>query len=206
MRVSSARNSRPPRLGNNYVGPMNEPEPPDAPIFTAGTVLDTGRLVLRAPEPGDAEQMAVIANDVRVARNLTQSFPHPYSMTDAEAFIGSDPDALAITLPDPDGSTLIGMVGATPRTCDPGMVIFGYWLGYDYWGRGYATEAATAFVDELIAVRRPRRIEAGVYGWNRASGRVLEKLGFKLEGRMRSRVQRFGETTDELVYARVLGD
>ena len=49
-------------------------------------VLETERLVLRAPRLGDAKAVAMLANDRRIAEN-TARIPHPYRMGDAEDFI-----------------------------------------------------------------------------------------------------------------------
>lgn len=169
--------------------------------------IETERLQLRPLHVDDAERMATIANDKRIARNLTHVFPNPYTPADAESFLSS-PGGLGIECREPVGSLqpgLIGVIGADAGSGENSDVFsFGYWLAADAWGHGYATEAAQAFLDDLAATRRPRRFEALVYGWNPASARVLEKLGFELEGRCKDRITRFGEVTDELIYGRVL--
>ena len=156
--------------------------------------------------------MAFVAADRRIARNLTTAFPHPYTRADAEAFIGSEPDVFVIEPIDPIdplGPGMVGVVGGDNLGGDgpsvyEGVHSFGYWLHPDAWGRGFATEAATAYLDHIARTRRVRRFEAGVFGWNPASGRVLEKLGFQLEARHPGRIVRFGEVADELVYGKVL--
>src|SRR3979490_2492953 len=60
------------------------PPPPLAESCIA--VLETKRLVLRAPGLGDAKAVAAIANDRRIADN-TARIPHPYRMSDAENWI-----------------------------------------------------------------------------------------------------------------------
>ncbi len=47
------------------------------------------------------------------------------------------------------------------------------------------------------------RLHANVFEWNRASARVMEKCGFKLEGRLRKSATKDGQTIDELLYALV---
>jgi RimJ/RimL family protein N-acetyltransferase len=47
------------------------------------------------------------------------------------------------------------------------------------------------------------RLEAGVFEWNPASARVLEKAGYALEGRSRSAVVKDGRLGDRLIYALV---
>lgn len=49
-----------------------------------------------------------------------------------------------------------------------------------------------------------RRVEARVFAWNPASGRVMEKLGFEFEARMKARAERFGDVADDLWYAKIL--
>ena len=44
---------------------------------------------------------------------------------------------------------------------------------------------------------------ASVFGWNPASGRVLEKAGFSLESRLRNAIYKDGEFTDELIYGKL---
>ena len=48
------------------------------------------------------------------------------------------------------------------------------------------------------------RVDAGVFEWNPASMRVLEKVGYVLEGRLRKSATKDGQTIDEFLYARVL--
>ena len=61
----------------------------------------------------------------------------------------------------------------------------GYWLGEPFWGRGIATEALRAVTDYAFETFDICRLEAGVFDWNPASARVLEKAGYTLEGRAR---------------------
>ena len=180
--------------------------------WSADFELRTERLLLRLPRPDDAERLAQIANDIRIARNMTARFPHPYTLDDAEKFVAAEPSGLLIELLEPATEADIGMIGLVGggNLDDPyeGVHGFGYWLGVNYWGHGYATEAAQAYLDHVTDSApddRPlRRVEASIYGWNPISGNVLEKLGLQLEGRRRNRVLRFGDVTDELLYGRTL--
>jgi ribosomal-protein-alanine N-acetyltransferase len=58
----------------------------------------------------------------------------------------------------------------------------GYWFDEACWGQGLATEAAQAAVDFAISQLRLRRLVSGHASDNPASGRVLEKLGFRRTG------------------------
>ena len=79
----------------------------------------------------------------------------------------------------------------------------GYWLGEPFWGRGIATAALRAVTDYAFAQHDLVRLHAAVYEWNPASARVLEKVGYVLEGRLRKSVTRDGQTIDGLLYARI---
>ena len=143
-------------------------------------VLETERLVLRAPRLEDAEAIARLASDRRIAENTTR-IPHPYRLADAEAFIthanNADGElALLITVDDePIGACgLAQLEGPAPD--------LGYWLGAPYWGSGYATEAARALIDHAFTALRLEALQAGARVTNPASRRVLEKCGFQWTG------------------------
>ena len=97
---------------------------------------------------------------------------------------------------------LVGGAGLQPQHgSHAGVVVLGYWLGRDYWGRGIATEAVKILVEQARAQGAPR-IEASVYEPNVGSSRVLEKCNFTLEGRLRgSYIERDGTPHDALLYA-----
>jgi RimJ/RimL family protein N-acetyltransferase len=142
-------------------------------------VLETQRLVLRAPQLGDAKAVAMLANDRRIAEN-TARIPHPYKPKDAEDFnrsLGQNEAAFLVTLRD---RTIVGaagiarLEGQTPE--------LGYWLGVPYWGQGYATEAARAVIDYAFDDLDHEALQAGARVTNPASRRVLEKCGFQWTG------------------------
>ena len=54
----------------------------------------------------------------------------------------------------------------------------GYWIGKEFWGKGYMSEAAKGLLAESFCVFDIPYIDAGYFSDNPASGRVLEKLGF----------------------------
>ena len=143
-------------------------------------VLETARLTLRPPRLADAEAVAALVNDRRIADN-TLSIPHPYSPADARAFIteansGDDEVAFLITA----GGRIVGGCGIGRRGEEAPEI--GYWLGVAFWGRGYATEAARAVVDHAFGGLGCDVLLGGVRVSNPASRRVLEKCGFQWTG------------------------
>ena len=144
-------------------------------------VLETERLVLRAPRPDDAKAIASLINDRRIAEN-TARIPHPYSLADAHAFLAQvnrDPcePSFLITLTD---GTIIGGCGI--HVLSGGDPELGYWIGVPYWGRGYATEAARALIDHAFGELGCERLSGRARVSNPASRRVLEKCGFQWTG------------------------
>jgi RimJ/RimL family protein N-acetyltransferase len=144
-------------------------------------VLETERLKLRAPRLEDAGQVAMLANDRRIAEN-TARIPHPYALADAQTFLAAanrsaDETTLLITLPQ---DQVIGICALELRE-GPAPEL-GYWLGVPYWGRGYATEAVRALIDHAFAELGHDALQAGARVTNPASRRVLEKCGFQWTG------------------------
>ena len=77
----------------------------------------------------------------------------------------------------PDG-TLVGRVGLSAISKRDRTAELGYWIGRQYAGQGLMTEAGKAFVESAMAGPASTRIDAYADVENRASQRVLQKLGF----------------------------
>jgi RimJ/RimL family protein N-acetyltransferase len=143
-------------------------------------VLETERLVLRAPRLEDAKAVAQLANDRRIAEN-TARIPHPYSLADAEKFIAAanETDGETAFLITREGIVL-GAIGIRLGEREPPEL--GYWLGVPFWGHGYATEAVRAVIDHAFADLDYEALGADARVTNPASRRVLEKCGFQWTG------------------------
>ena len=144
-------------------------------------VLETARLVLRAPRLGDAKAVTALANDRHIAEN-TARIPHPYRLADAKDWIGgantsADEEQFVITLAN---GTLIGACGLDHREGPTPSI--GYWLGQAHWRKGYATEAVRALIDHAFADLEHDSLLASARVTNPASRRVLEKCGFQWTG------------------------
>ncbi|RDV04274.1 GNAT family N-acetyltransferase [Undibacter mobilis] len=142
-------------------------------------VLETERLVMRAPRLADAKAVSMLAADRRIAEN-TARIPHPYRLTDAENFIATanKPGGECVYLITRDKS----VVGACSIAQQDGAAEIGYWLGIEHWGKGYATEAVHALVDYAFTDLGYDALHAGARVTNPASRRVLEKCGFQWTG------------------------
>jgi RimJ/RimL family protein N-acetyltransferase len=142
-------------------------------------VLETERLVLRAPRLEDAKAVALLANDKRIAEN-TRRIPHPYSRADADDFISAvnNPGGEVMFLITRDGA----VIGACGIASQDGLPDVGYWLGVKSWGKGYATDAVRALIDFAFTELGHDILQAGARVTNPASRRILEKCGFQWTG------------------------
>jgi RimJ/RimL family protein N-acetyltransferase len=95
----------------------------------------------------------------------------------------------------------IGGVGLRPVDNDPQVIDIGYAFAVDSHGKGYATEAVGALVDEAFSARGAERIFGKVFVDNDGSRRVMEKLGFVHEGTLRRCVCKRGVWLDEWMLA-----
>jgi RimJ/RimL family protein N-acetyltransferase len=142
--------------------------------------LTTPRLMLRRFVAGDAERVSEISSNWNVARMLRRA-PWPQSLGDKRAWlVGHEAEWLAgkayrfaVTA----GGVVIGC--ADIDELGSGRNEIGYWLDEPCWGRGLATEAATAVRDFALGPLGVTCLTSGHAFDNPGSGHVLEKLGFR---------------------------
>lgn len=144
------------------------------------------RLFLRPGWPEDWQELLGKICDERIVRHLARA-PWPYGPEDARRFASMEQDRRTpnffVTAPSSEGTRLVGSCGLGLHE---GQVELGYWIARDDWGRGYATEAARAVL-KLARTLGHRRIVASHFEDNPASGRVLQKVGFRPTGEVRPR-------------------
>ncbi|MEA3040123.1 MAG: hypothetical protein QOE79_2636 [Sphingomonadales bacterium] len=143
----------------------------------------TDRLLLRPGWIEDAPALFAAIAEEAVVRNLATA-PWPYTLDHARAFLATqrrwDEPSLLIFLRTRTAPRLIGTTGLARRRS--GERDLGYWIARRHWNRGYATEAGEAVVRAARESLRVPRLAAGHFVDNPASGRVLEKLGFRPTG------------------------
>lgn len=146
--------------------------------------IRTERLFLRPVFEEDWREVHAGIADESVVRMLARA-PWPYAPKDAREFCARPHHprlpTFLITLPGAAGAPVIGTCGFHEE--EEG-VEFGYWIAPSHWGRGYATEAGRAAM-EVAQATRIKRVIAGHYLDNPASGRVLRKIGFVETGEVR---------------------
>jgi RimJ/RimL family protein N-acetyltransferase len=156
-------------------------------------VLETERLMLRRPTLADVRAIARLANDRRIAEN-TRRLPHPYLQEHAVAFVramADEPRETVFLIE--HNHTPIGVVGVDWRA--PDAPELGYWLGVEYWGQGFATEAARAVIDFTFEEFEFEHLISGARVANPSSRNILEKCGFQWSGVELHRFEALGSST-----------
>ncbi len=164
--------------------------------------------LLRPLVAADALALARHANDRDIWLNLRDRFPHPYGLSDAEDYIAAvaaRPTQISFGI-DSAGEaagTVSLMLGEdiARRTAE-----IGYWLGRAYWGRGIMTAAVRAVTTYALATLALDRVFALPFVENEASSRVLERAGYRREGRMRHSALKAGVVRDQWLYAHIRDD
>jgi len=160
------------------------------------------KCMLREWRPSDETSLVRHANNKNVSRNLSDIFPHPYTVDDARAWLGKHEGVE----PQRDFAIVIEREAVGGVGLYPGKDIFhrsaelGYWIGEEYWGRGIVTEAVIAVTNYGFETFNLMHIFAGTFERNLGSQRVLLKAGFELEGRLRMHATKDGETMNDLVF------
>jgi RimJ/RimL family protein N-acetyltransferase len=165
--------------------------------------LSTEHLVLRPFELTDAPVVEALAGDAAVAR--TSNIPHPYPPGGAGGWIAAGHEAAAQGQRYPfaivrrrDGQLLGCMtllLAPEHRRAE-----LAYWIGRPYWGQGYATEAGARVVAYAFEELGVNRVAAQGMSRNRASLRVMEKIGMVHEGTLRQEIYHWQAFEDVEVY------
>lgn len=152
----------------------------------------TERLLLNEFEESDADTVARLAGDKKVVE-MTISIPHPYTTNMAAKWIKSQQKqknnnyVFAIRLK--ENKRIIGCVSIElDKKHDKGSL--DYWIGYNFWGKGFGTEAVQEIIKFGFENKKLNRIWAAHFPDNIASKKVMEKAGMKHEGTMRSYFKR----------------
>ena len=166
-------------------------------IFFEGIILRPWSII-------DAPKLALIADNKKIADNLRDGFPFPYSLKDAHNWLNLilpeniPPRFFAITI----NKQLIGSIGIVTKT-DIYRKNFeiGYFLSEEFWGKGIATRAIKAATSYAFRDFDVVRIYAEPFSDNSGSRRALEKAGYKLEATLKNNVIKNGIIKDSCIYS-----
>lgn len=166
--------------------------------------LQTERLRLRPFAETDADDLFALLSDPEVLRYWDE--PPWTDRTRAEQFIercrqmAEEGSGARLAIDRAADGRFVGWCTLSRWNPDFRSAKMGYCLVKAAWGQGYATEASRALLTWAYDTLDLNRVQAEADTRNVASGRVLEKLGFVLEGTLREDCIVDGDVSDSWVY------
>lgn len=174
-------------------------------FFKRIPTIYTERLTLRRISTDDAQDMYVYSRDPEVTRYLLwdahTDIRHTARYLKAVQKYYSKGLFYDWALEEKESGRMIGTCGFSRLDADNRCGEIGYVLNRDFWGRGYAAEAARAVMDIGFNVLDLKRIEARFMADNAHSARVMEKLGMRFEGIKRAELYVKGKFRDIGYYS-----
>ncbi len=149
-----------------------------------------------------------LANNPKIAMNLRDSYPQPYTIHDARHWIEHNqkfnpPQNFAIEF---DGK-LAGSIGSERGKDELRTNMeMTFWIGEQFWGKGIATEAVKLYSDYIFQKFDIQRLYAQVYDFNGQSMSVLEKAGFIPEAILKKGFIKTGVVGDIFQYVMIRGE
>ncbi|WP_332645334.1 GNAT family N-acetyltransferase [Lysinibacillus sp. 54212] len=165
--------------------------------------IETERLLLRPFHESDAEDVSFMCNNYNVFKS-TLNLPHPYTLDCALAWIADheqnfkDDRMYEFAITDKNSGKLYGAIGISNHQQFKNGEM-GYWIGEEYWGNGYATEAAKAILDFVFKEKNYHRVYARYFKSNPASGKIMEKCGMKYEGILKDHIYK-NDCFEDIVF------
>jgi len=152
-----------------------------------------------------ADMFAQIRNNPNILDNGYDKTPNPFTKQDAINFIniqlGKIPPQRFLLFFD---NELAGEIGITiqedvHRLCAE----IGYFIAEPFWGKGLATEAIKKMTEYTFTTFEIVRISAGVFDFNKASMKALEKNGYYLESIRKKSVIKNGKIIDDYIWVKL---
>jgi ribosomal-protein-alanine N-acetyltransferase len=171
------------------------------------TVLTTERLIMRPITPADATVLFEARRDPDVMRYW--DWPEQKSIAQVESIIADhqpyidDGEVIWWTVALKADGRVVGECDLSEIDHHHRRAEIGFMFNRAYWGNGYAFEAAGAAMHHAFVTMGIERLWARTHAGNDASCRLLERLGFSLEGRLRDHIVRDGKRRDCLIYGRM---
>lgn len=161
------------------------------------------KICLRPWESTDAPRLCELGNNPKIAANMRDAFPCPYTLDDARAFIEKTQHNAhfkhvhAIVW----DQEVVGSIGIFQES-DVYRFNYeiGYWLGEPYWGKGIMKEALHLMINFARTATDAHRLYAGVFDYNVASANVLRRNGFKEVALLQDKVFKNGRFIDEYLF------
>jgi len=163
------------------------------------------KINLRTLKISDAGSIFMYIKNRRVAKYL--QIPDPYKLKDAHEFIRKSQKGMRkkesynFGIASKDNNEIIGMISLMDLDWENKNAEIGYWLAREYQGQKIMPEAISLILNFGFKKIKLQRIYARVMNINIKSANLLEKFGFKFEGKLRKNNYRKGRWMDELRYS-----
>ena len=160
-------------------------------------------LKLRAFVHDDIQALVAFLNNTDVTRFLSDRIAQPYTKKDATWWVNEGSKIGLVYAIEIDGQ-LAGCISALPgeyEYCRSAEV--GYWLGQEFWGRGYALQALEQLLGKVSERKDIVRLYATVFDGNKASSKVLLKNGFNQEATLKKAAFKNGKFYDTWIFAKL---
>jgi RimJ/RimL family protein N-acetyltransferase len=159
-------------------------------------------LKLRPFNDSDSIRLAELCNNKKIWDNLRDYIPHPYSESNAIEYIEyCKKENPQVTFAIEFNGDFVGSIGLIKQLDVYKLTAeIGYWIGEPFWGMGITTRAVRLITNYGFNNLGLIRIYSGVFDFNKASQRVLEKGGFKLECIFEKSVYKNDKICDEYRY------
>lgn len=168
-------------------------------------MLKKSNIVLRKLEENDLETLTVLANNKKVAENLRDLFPFPYTIDSAKFFLNlisrENPQVTFAIDYENHFCGIIGLVAQTDVYRKSAEI--GYWIGESFWGKGIASAAIELITNYGFNELTLERIYTGVFEYNVPSMKALEKNGFKQDGLFEKAIFKNGRLWNEHRYSKL---
>ncbi len=166
-------------------------------------IISCSNFLLRPWREGDEFSLAEHANNRKIWLNVRDRFPHPYSFDNAVQWIQKAKHSKTDFAIEYEGNA-VGAIGLILKEdVHRHSAEIGYWLGERYWNKKIMSEAVRAITEYAFSNFDVCRVYAGLFEYNDASAKVLEKNGYTLEARLQKAISKEGTTYDELMYAKI---
>ena len=143
-------------------------------------MFETERLVLRPLDEGDVDAIFAMRSDAEVMRFIREPQNRAESVNWVKLVSSrwtSDNVGFCAVI-EKQTNKFLGWCGLW-RLKESGELEIGYAIAREFWGRGFATEAARFFLEYAFERLKPKKIVAVAEPENASSRRVMEKIGMK---------------------------
>lgn len=165
-------------------------------------IARNGDIAIRKIKESDLHMMVKYADNEKVSINLRDAFPNPYTYNDALNFyslVQQHPESILAIEYQGKYAGNISLIKGSDVYCNSAEI--GYFIGEPFWNKGIATKAVSLMIEYGFRHLQIIRIFTGVYEFNKASQRVLEKCGFEKEAILKNSITKKGNIYDEIRYA-----